>query len=93
MYPNQFKEWEFGMTPNNFWTKEKALDALRWTIEEKEKLTDNQLLQKYTMNWLKKHKLWTPLIRYWDGNPYAMINDLDPNKYEKHSFRGYINKP
>lgn len=45
------------------------------------------------MNWLKKHKLWTPLIRYWDGNPYAMINDLYPKKYEKHSFRGYINKP
>ncbi|MEB9681939.1 hypothetical protein BK742_24080 [Bacillus thuringiensis serovar pingluonsis] len=87
LYPNQFKEWEFTKTPNNFWTKEKALDALRWTIEEKEKLTDNQLLQKYTMNWLKSHRLWTPLIRYWNGSTYAMINDLYPNKYEKHSFR------
>lgn len=92
LYPNQFKEWEFTKTPNNFWTKEKALDALRWTIEEKEKLTDNQLLQKYTMNWLKSHRLWTPLIRYWNGSTYAMINDLYPNKYEKHSFRVYTNK-
>ena len=23
LYPNKFKEWEFSMTPNNFWTKEK----------------------------------------------------------------------
>ncbi|WP_255854486.1 hypothetical protein [Bacillus cereus group sp. BfR-BA-01441] len=26
-------------TPTGFWTKEKGLEALRWTIEEKEKLT------------------------------------------------------
>ncbi|AFU17549.1 hypothetical protein MC28_F105 (plasmid) [Bacillus thuringiensis MC28] len=92
LYPNQFKEWEFKMTPSGFWTREKALDALRWTIEEKEKLTDNQLLQQYTMNWLKSHRLWTPVVRYWNGSPYAMINDLYPNKYIKSSFRGYINK-
>ncbi|HDR4897718.1 TPA: DUF4046 domain-containing protein [Bacillus cereus] len=92
LYPNQFKEWEFKMTPSGFWTREKALDALRWTIEEKEKLTDNQLLQQYTMQWLKSHRLWTPVVRYWNGSPYAMINDLYPNKYIKSSFRGYINK-
>ncbi|MDR5046707.1 DUF4046 domain-containing protein [Bacillus thuringiensis] len=92
LYPNQFKEWEFKMTPNGFWTKEKALDALRWTIEEREKLTDEQLLQKYTIRWIKSHRLWTPLMKYWNGSPYAMINDLYPNKYLKNSFRGYVNK-
>lgn len=38
LYPNRFKEWEFTKAPNKFWTKEKALQALKWTIEEKEKL-------------------------------------------------------
>lgn len=80
LYPNQFKEWEFKMTPSGFWTREKALDALQWTIEEKEKLTDNHLLQQYTMKWLKGHRLWTPVVRYWNGSPYAMINNLYPNK-------------
>ncbi|HGA1022246.1 TPA: DUF4046 domain-containing protein [Bacillus cereus] len=92
LYPNKFKEWEFTKTPNHFWTKEKALQALKWTIEEKEKLSDNQLLQQYTLKWIKKHRLWTPVVRYWNGSPYAMINDLYPNKYIKSSFRGYINK-
>ena len=92
LYPNHFKEWEFKMVPNSFWTKEKALNALRWTIETREKLTDSQLLQQYTIKWLKRHRLWTPLMRYWNGSPYAMINDLYPNKYSKHSFRGYIYK-
>ncbi len=92
LYPNEFKEWEFKMVPNSFWTKEKALNALRWTIETKEKLTDSQLLQQYTIKWLKRHRLWTPLMRYWNGSPYAMINDLYPNKYSKCSFGGYKNK-
>ncbi|WP_242290050.1 DUF4046 domain-containing protein [Bacillus cereus group sp. BfR-BA-01319] len=92
LYPNVFKEWQFTKSPNKFWTKEKALDALRWTIEEREKLTDEQLLQKYTIRWIKSHRLWTPLMKYWNGSPYAMINDLYPNKYLKNSFRGYVNK-
>lgn len=28
-YPNVFKEWEFQMAPKRYWTKEKALDALK----------------------------------------------------------------
>ncbi|MBH0357774.1 DUF4046 domain-containing protein [Bacillus toyonensis] len=90
LYPNQFKEWEFKMTPTRFWTRERALEALRWTIEEKEKLTDDQLFKYYTVKWIKKNRLWTPLMRYWNGSPYAMINDLYPYRYSKPMFRGYI---
>ena len=32
-YPNKFKEWEFKMTPINFWSKEKGTEATRWLIE------------------------------------------------------------
>ena len=39
LYQNQFKEWELAMAPLNFWTKEKAIEILKWTIEEKEQLT------------------------------------------------------
>ena len=35
LYPNKFKEWEFKVTPARFWTKQRGLEALRWTIEEK----------------------------------------------------------
>ncbi|MCU4733705.1 DUF4046 domain-containing protein [Bacillus cereus] len=46
LYPDCFKEWEFKKTPMNFWKKEKGLDALKWTIEEKEKLTNEQIRKK-----------------------------------------------
>ena len=45
VYPNRFKEWEFGMTPLNFWNKEKALEILRWIIEQQEQLSDEDLLK------------------------------------------------
>ncbi len=89
IYPGYFKEWEFKVTPSGFWTKEKAIEALRWTIEEKENLTDEQLLRIYTSRWIKKRNLGTPLVRYWKGSPYAMINDAYPNRYTKAMFKGY----
>ncbi|MEJ9269328.1 DUF4046 domain-containing protein, partial [Bacillus thuringiensis] len=61
LYPNQFKEWEFRMTPLNFWTKEKALQLLKWTIEEEEKLSSNKLLQIYGQKWLNEQRLSAPL--------------------------------
>ncbi|MBL3887882.1 DUF4046 domain-containing protein [Bacillus cereus] len=92
LYPNKFKEWEFKVTPARFWTKQRGLEALRWTIEEKEKLTVEQLLSVYSQKWLIKQKLWTPLKNYWNGSPYAMINDLYPNRFERNMLKGYNEK-
>src|SRR5699024_8894918 len=60
LYPNQFKEWQLSVVPKNFWTKQKALKILQWTIEEKEQLTDEQLLIIYDKSWLLKHRLSSP---------------------------------
>ena len=43
----------------------------------------------YTQRWLIKHKLWTPLRRYWKGSPYNMLNTLYPNRYAKDMLKGY----
>lgn len=92
LYPNQFKEWEFKFTPTGFWNKKRALEALKWTIEEKERLTEEQLLRIFTRRWLVKHKLCTPLKRYWNGSPYEMLNALYPNRYSKNMLKGYNEK-
>ncbi|MGH0803511.1 hypothetical protein ACQVTZ_26810 [Bacillus cereus] len=81
-FPNCLKEWELRMTPINFWTISKALEALRWTIEEKEKLTNEQLLSLYGKNWLKRHKLISPCSMFWNDNPYAYLNALYPNQFK-----------
>ncbi|MCU4948318.1 DUF4046 domain-containing protein, partial [Bacillus cereus] len=86
-YLNYFKEWEFKMTPLNYWTKPKALEALKWTIEEKEKLTDNKLLEVYSIQWLSNHKLNSPCRMFWKGSPYSMINELYPGRFNQWEFK------
>ncbi|MES5896791.1 hypothetical protein [Bacillus cereus group sp. RP43] len=83
LYPNRFKEWEFKSTPNKFWTIEKSLDALKWTIEVKEKLTDNQILEVYNLTWIRKNNLSSPCQIYWSNHPYAMLNNLYPNRFKE----------
>ncbi|MGH1145108.1 hypothetical protein [Bacillus pseudomycoides] len=83
LYPGKFKEWELTMTPLKFWTKEKALEALQWTIEEKEKLTYEQLLVVYELKWLSKQKLVVPCNMFWNSSPYAMLNDSYPGRFKE----------
>lgn len=82
-FPNCIKEWELGMAPINFWTKRKALEALRWTIEEKEYLSKEQLLCTFGEKWLKKNKFSTPCGMYWNGSPHAFLNELYPNHFKE----------
>lgn len=41
LYRDRFKEGEFRVTPVGYWSKRKALEALRWTIEEKKNWMKN----------------------------------------------------
>lgn len=52
-------------------SKEKALEAVRWTIEVKEKLTLEELLNIYTRKWLIENELKLPLEKHWNSSPYA----------------------
>ncbi|MEC2713768.1 DUF4046 domain-containing protein [Bacillus cereus] len=87
LYPDQFKEWEFKKTPVNFWTKKKGLEVLKWTIEKKEKLTEDKLLEVYQISWLKKHNLYSPCYIHWKASPYAMLNDLYPSRFREWEFK------
>ncbi|MED3686153.1 hypothetical protein P4530_24630 [Bacillus thuringiensis] len=87
VYPDYFKEWEFKMTPINYWTKAKALEALKWTIEEKEKLKDNELLEVYGIRWLSNHKLNSSRRIFWKGIPQSMINELYRERFKEWQFK------
>jgi len=38
VYPNIFKPWQFGLIPQNYWTDENKIDALKWLVNKKLKL-------------------------------------------------------
>lgn len=82
-YPNRFKEWELKHVPKNFWTKKRALEALCWWIETKEKLTNKSLLDVYSGEWLRERNLSTPLLKYWNNGSYKMLNEAYPNQFRE----------
>ena len=79
-YPNKFKEWEFSIVPRNFWTKEKGIEATRWLIEEKLKLSDEELKEKLSSKLFKHNGL--------SGMLQACFN----NSYKKALQEAYLDK-
>lgn len=83
-YPNRFKAWEFSLTPYGFYDDEKnRLDALRWLIEEKFKLTDEEIKEKVSVNFFKENSLGGLLSIHFNGSPHAAINTLYPGKFKR----------
>ncbi|MBE7123155.1 hypothetical protein FT638_25300 [Bacillus cereus] len=82
-YPNRFEPWELKYTPKCFWTYEKGLEILRGIIEEKERLTEYQLLNKYDLKWLIENKLGEVCSSYFNGSPYQMLNAAYPDRFKE----------
>ena len=85
-YPNKFKEWEFKQTPNKFWTEEKGLEATKWLIEEKLKLTDKDLKEQLSIKLFKDNGLFGMLSICFNGSPYQAINETYPNRFKEWEF-------
>ena len=86
-YPNKFKEWEFSKTPNGFWTKEKGIEATKWLIEEKLKLTDEEIKEQLSINLFKDNNLDSMLKICFKGSPYQAINETYPNRFKPEDFK------
>ena len=90
-YPNKFKEWEFSKTPSNFWIKEKGVEAIKWLIEEKLKLTDEELKEQLSEKLFIDNKLRGMLYICFNYSPYQAINTAYPNKFKPEDFKNSCN--
>ena len=86
-YPNKFKEWDFKMTPINFWTKEKGIEVTKWLIEEKLKLTDDEIKEHLSQKLFKDNNLAGMLRCCFNDSPYQAINTTYPNKFKPEDFK------
>ena len=85
-YPNKFKEWEFNVSPKNFWTREKSIEATKWLVEEKLKLSDEELREKLSVRLFTSNSLCGMLDTCFNGSPYQAINTAYPNKFKEWEF-------
>ena len=81
-YPNKFKPWEFKKLEMGKWTEKNSKEATKWLIEEKLKLTDEEIKNKLSFKIFKENGLGTMLDITYKSNPYNAINSVYPNKFK-----------
>ena len=81
-YPNKFKEWEFKMTPINFWSKEKGIEAIKWLVEEKLKLSDGELKEKLSYKLFEDNGLGGMLRCCFNGSYREAIKAVYQDKFK-----------
>ena len=91
-YPGKYKPWQFEHAPKSYWTKETAVEATIWLIEEKLKWSEEDVVKKLSQKTFYDNGLRGMLTQVFANSPYAAINNAYPGKYVKSDFYGYRNK-
>ena len=91
-YPGKYKPWQFEHVPKSYWTKETAVEATIWLIEEKLKWSEEDIVKKLSQKTFYDNGLRGMLTQVFVNSPYAAINNAYPGKYAKSDFYGYRNK-
>lgn len=86
-YPGIYKPWLFKIVPRNYWTKERFIEALRWTIEEKLQIHKNQVPSMVGEDFMLENSLITGFIKFYGSRTFEAIDDLYPGVYERFEFR------
>ena len=87
VYPGKFKIWELKKVSNGYWTRESAIEALKWLIEEELQLTDEELINFWSLKELKKYHLDKPIDQVFSTNLYEAIDAVYPGKFKAWQFK------
>lgn len=79
-YPNKFKEWELKMVPQNFWTKEKCIKAIKWLIEEKLNWTIDEVKSKMSKKVFEEYISFSGIGRLYKGSLFLVLQEAYPNE-------------
>lgn len=87
-YPGKFKPWEFSYSIRGYWEDiSNGIEATRWLIEEKLKLTDEELKEQLSIKLFEENGLSSVLRNCFDWSPYRAINAAYPGKFKKEDFK------
>lgn len=91
-YPNKFNAWEFPFVPSNYWSDvnngvEHGIKATKWLIEEKLKLSDEELKEQLSKKLFIENKMGSMLNICFNNSPYRAISLAYPNKFKPWEFK------
>lgn len=93
IYPNRYKPWEFNIAPSHLWKDtNNGINATKWLIEEKLKLTDEQVKEQLSRDLFERNGLRGMLRHCFKDSPYLAISSAYPNRYNKCDFKNYYTR-
>ncbi|MBR5227391.1 MAG: DUF4046 domain-containing protein [Clostridia bacterium] len=78
---DSIKEWE--LVKINKWDEQKAIEAVKWMIEEKLKWSDEEIYEKLQAKTFYENNLGGLLSKFCNHSPYTAINLAYPGKFER----------
>lgn len=87
--PGLFRKWEFKSSSvgNDFWNKDIAIEAIKWSIEEKLKVDFERLPNEIIKQTFVENNLGGMLTQLFNNSPYSAINAAYPGKYTQKQFK------
>lgn len=90
-YPKKFKPWEFTTTQvwngGNGYGLRMAKHAVRWLVEEKLKIQEEEVPSKIKKSTFEGYRLGGMLSICFDNSPYDAVNHAYPNKFKPWEFK------
>ena len=82
-YPGRFKPYQMYMTPQGYWNdRENGIEAIKWLIDEKLRLSDDEIVDYISQEFFKQHNLKGMLLHCFNGSPFEAINAAYPNRFK-----------
>lgn len=83
VYPGRFKPWEFRCVGDYYWTEETLVEAVRWLIDEKLKLTEDEIKYYWSYKFLEQYQLANAVSVFFRGrNLFELLNLAYPNRFK-----------
>jgi hypothetical protein len=88
LYPDTYKSWEIGKFPNKQWTRELAIEAIRWTFEKRLRcISDDDFISNASVKVFYDFKLRELLEKRFDDSVYAAMNMAYPGRFKREQFK------
>lgn len=82
-FPNTFNICEFKRVPNNYWSVETGVEAVKWLLEEKFRFTEDEIKTKCSYKLFKSNNLGGMLDIVFNGSSSNAIMYTYPNRFKE----------
>lgn len=83
VYPGKFKEEDFNNVPINYWTKEKAIKAIKSILDE---LSEDDIKKYVSVNFFIENGLRYPFQIFFSGRPFLVLDTIYPKRFDRKDF-------